>query len=269
VLTETTAETAAALTLAAARRIVEADVFMRAGHYKGWLPTLFVGKLLQGATVGIVGAGRIGSAYARMMVEGHKCDVLYFDPYQNKALEGYMSAYGDFLASRGERRVSCRRVSTLSELLAHSDVVSLHTALDASSRHLMNAARLKEMKADGVLINCARGPVVDEKALVAHLRANPDFRVGLDVFENEPAMAPGLAECPNAVIVPHIASASLFTRGGMATLAAANVAGRLAGLPVWATPDSVAPFLEGAVAGIPKASPSIVNAKLLGLPTMA
>jgi hydroxypyruvate reductase 1 len=237
---------------------------MRAGKYEGWLPTLFVGRLLQGATVGIVGAGRIGAAYARMMAEGHKCDILYFDPYPNAALESYLTAYGDLLASRGERRVRCERVATLDDLLRRSDVVSLHTALDASTRHLMNAERLRTMKPDGVLVNCARGPVVDEGALVAHLQSNPDFRCGLDVFENEPAMAPGLAQCANAVIVPHIASASLFTRGGMATLAAANVAARLAGHPVWAGAD-VAPFLDGPVAGVPKASPSIVNAKALGL----
>ncbi len=90
VLTETTAELAAALTLAAARRVAEADVFMRAGHYKGWLPTLFVGQLLQGKTVGIIGAGRIGAAYARMMVEGHKMNLVYYDPYPNKFLEVWL-----------------------------------------------------------------------------------------------------------------------------------------------------------------------------------
>ena len=267
-LTETTAETAVALTMAAARRIVEADGFMRGGHYKGWLPTLFVGKLLQGATIGIVGAGRIGAAYARMMAEGHKCNILYFDPYQNKGLEGAINSYGQFLTGRGEAGVTCTRVATLEELLARSDVVSLHTALDVSTRHLMNATRLRQMKPDGVLVNCARGPVIDEQALVTHLRANPDFRVGLDVFEREPLMADGLAACPNAVIVPHIASASMFTRGGMATLAAANVAARLQGAPVWGNPNAVAPFLEGDVAAIPKASPSIVNAQELKLTKM-
>jgi len=201
-----------------------------------------------------------------MMAEGHKCDILYFDPYPNAALESYIAAYGALLSSRGERPVRCERVSSLEQLLRRSDVVSLHTALDASTRHLMNAERLGQMKPDGVLINCARGPVVDEKALVAHLRSHPDFRCGLDVFEDEPAMAPGLAQCANAVIVPHIASASMFTRGGMATLAAANVAARLAGQPVWGGSD-VAPFLEGPMGALPRASPSIVNAKELGLPT--
>ena len=253
---------------ARACRARQADVFMRGGHYQGWLPTLFVGKLLQGATIGIVGAGRIGAAYARMMAEGHKCNILYFDPYQNKSLEDAINSYGAFLKARGEAPVSCTRIASLDDLLARSDVVSLHTALDANTRHLMNATRLRQMKPDGVLVNCARGPVIDEAALVAHLRANPDFRCGLDVFEREPLMADGLAECPNAVIVPHIASASMFTRGGMATLAAANVAMRLQGHPVWGSPNSVGPFLEGAVASVPKASPSIVNAADLKLTTL-
>ena len=121
-LTETTAEIAAALTLAAARRVAEADVFMRGGHYKGWLPTLFVGQLLQNKTVGIIGAGRIGAAYARMMVEGHKMDLVYFDPYPNKHLEAYVTDYGNFLAARGERRVTVTRLETMEEVLRQADV---------------------------------------------------------------------------------------------------------------------------------------------------
>ena len=217
--------------------------------------------------MGLIGAGRIGSAYARMMVEGHKMDLIYFDVYQNKGLEDYVNAYGAFLRSRGERPVTITRMGSVEDVLRAADVVSLHTVLDKTTIHLMNKERLNLMKPDAVLVNAARGQVIDEKALVAHLKANPEFRCGLDVFEDEPAMAPGLAQCPNAVIVPHIASASLYTRGGMATLAAANVAARLAGLPVWATPNEVQPFLEGDVAGIPRASPSIVNAKDLGIPT--
>ena len=114
VLTETTAELAAALTLAAARRVPEADVFMRAGKYKGWLPTLFVGQLLQGKTVGIVGAGRIGAAYARMMVEGHKMDLVYFDPYPNKALETCVS----FFSSSSARGRAAPRLRSPSPLCA-------------------------------------------------------------------------------------------------------------------------------------------------------
>lgn len=122
VLTETTAELAAALTLSAARRVAEADVFMRGGQYKGWLPDLFVGLLLQNKTVGIIGAGRIGAAYARMMVEGHKMDLVYYDPYPNKHLEQYVTDYGAFLKERGERPVSVKRVDTVNEVLQQADV---------------------------------------------------------------------------------------------------------------------------------------------------
>jgi glycerate dehydrogenase len=143
-------------------------------------------------------------------------------------------------------------------------VVSLHCNLDATTRHLMNAGRLQKMKASSILVNAARGPCIDETALVAHLKANPTFYAGLDVFEDEPAMKPGLADCSNAVIVPHIASASLWTRGGMATLAACNVAARLQGYGTYDKQDMI-PFVDGEFKSIPKASPSIVNAKDLGI----
>jgi hydroxypyruvate reductase 1 len=250
-----------ALTFAASRRIVEADRFMRGGHFKGWLPTLFLGQLFHGKTVGIVGAGRIGAAYARMMVEGHKMNLLYHDVRPNEELEKYISSYGEFLASRGEPAVTCRRVESVEELLQGSDVVSLHTLLDSATRHLINSSRLQLMKDDAILVNTSRGPVVDEVALVAHCRAHPDFRVGLDVFEEEPAMAPGLTEMDNVVIVPHIASATKWTREGMASLAACNVAAILQGYPVSGTGDVLA-FLSGIP---PQAAPSIVNAKDLGL----
>lgn len=269
VLTETTAELAAALTLAAARRVPEADVFMRAGQYKGWLPTLFVGQLLQNKTVGIIGAGRIGAAYARMMVEGHKMNLVYFDPYPNKKLEEYIVNYGQLLRHHGEPPVAVKRVESVEEVLKEADVISLHCNLDATTHHLINRERLSIMKPNAVLVNAARGQVIDEAALVTHLKANPEFRCGLDVFEDEPAMKPGLKDCPNAVIVPHIASASMWTRSGMATLAAANVAAVLSGFPVWPKPDNISPFIEKPLKSIPAAAPSIVNAKDLNLPLAA
>lgn len=265
VLTETTAELALALTFAAARRVVEGDKFMRAGKYLGWLPSLFVGSLLQRKTVGIIGAGRIGSAYARMMVEGHKMNLVYYDLYPNKGLEEYLAEYSALQQSYGEPGITVTRANTVEDVLREADVVSLHCNLDANTTHLMNKERLGLMKKDAILVNAARGPIVDEVALVEHLKANPEFRAGLDVFEDEPATKPGLVDCDNAVIVPHIASASLWTRAGMATLAAANVAGRLQGFPVWGQPD-VLPFVDGPFDHIPKASPSIVNAVELELP---
>eukprot|EP00884_Botryococcus_braunii_P020687 jgi/Botrbrau1/7301/Bobra.0318s0033.1 len=265
VLTDTTAELAVALTFAAARRVVEGDRFMRAGLYKGWLPDLFVGNLLQHKTVGIIGAGRIGTAYARMMAEGHKMNIVYYDPYPNKFLESYIQAYGDLLRSVNEPAITCTRLPTPEDVLKAADVVSLHCNLDDSTRHLINKERLGMMKKDAVLVNAARGPVIDEVALVQHLQQNPNFRVGLDVFEDEPETKPGLKECENAVIVPHIASASLWTRAGMATLAACNVAARLQNYPAWDRPDILA-FVDGPFDDIPKASPSIVNAKDVGVP---
>eukprot|EP00890_Picochlorum_soloecismus_P005540 jgi/Picsp_1/5988/NSC_03343-R1_hydroxypyruvate reductase len=266
VLTETTAELAAALTMAAARRVVEGDNFMRAGKYEGWLPTLFVGNLLQGKTVGIIGAGRIGTAYARMMVEGHKMNLVYYDPYPNKFLEEYVEDYSKLLESKKEKKIEIKRCETVEEVLKTADVVSLHCNLDSNTKHLINEERLKLMKKNAVLVNAARGPVIDEVALVAHLKKNPDFRVGLDVFEDEPLMKPGLGECENAVVVPHIASATQWTRSGMATLAASNVAAILQGYPVWNKAE-VLSFVDGPFESIPRAAPSIVNAKELKLET--
>ena len=158
--------------------------------------------------------------------------------------------------------MSCKRVEKLEDLLREADCVSVHTVLDESTHHLINAERLAMMKENAVLVNTSRGPVIDEAALVAHCRQHPDFRAGLDVFEDEPDLKPGLNELDNVVIVPHIASATRWTREGMATLAASNVAAILMGYPVWNKPD-ILPFLEG---DPPAAAPSIVNAEALGLP---
>jgi len=261
VLTETTAEMAVALTFAAARRVGESERYLRAGKYKGWLPNLFLGELLWRRTVGIIGAGRIGAAYARMMMEGHKMNVLYYDLNQNLALEDYANEYSGFLTDRHESPVTCRQSKTLEELLRLSDVVSIHTVLSESTHHLINAESLAMMKNNAVLVNTSRGPVIDEAALVDHCRRNPDFRAGLDVFEEEPLLKPGLEKLENVVIVPHIASATIWTRQGMATLAASNVAAVLMGYPAWNRPDITA-FLE---TDPPKAAPSILNARDLGL----
>lgn len=267
VLTETTAEIAAALTFAAARRVVEADSFMRNGHYKGWLPTLFIGNLLQNKTVGIIGAGRIGAAYARMMVEGHKMNLVYYDPYPNTKLEDYIKKYSELLRHNGEAPVAVRRCETVEEVLREADVVSLHCNLDENTKHLINKQRLAVMKEDAVLVNAARGACIDEAALVAHMKEHPNFRAGLDVFEDEPAMKPGLADLPNIVIVPHIASASMWTRSGMSTLAAANVAGCVQGFPAFNQHD-ITPFLEAPISSMPQAAPSIVNAADISMKTL-
>ncbi|MEE4113040.1 MAG: NAD(P)-dependent oxidoreductase [Desulfobacteraceae bacterium] len=261
VLTQTTAEMAVALVFAAARRVGEAERFLRAGRYTGWLPDLFLGTLLHGKTLGIIGAGRIGEAFARMMIQGHGMQVIYHDLVPNTDLEAFVADYNRFRVTQHLPPVACRRAESVEALLAIADCVSVHTVLDDTTRHLIDARRLALMKPDAILINTSRGPVVDEAALVDHCRRHPDFRAGLDVFEHEPALAPGLAELTNVVIVPHIASATRWTREGMATLAACNVAGVLNGYPLWRQPD-ILPFLEK---DAPHAIPSILNAQPLGM----
>jgi len=265
VLTETTAEMAVALTFAAGRRVGESERFLRAGRYQGWLPDLFLGKLFWRKTVGIIGAGRIGAAYARMMVEGFRMNLVYYDLAINPGLEQAMAAFSAYLTAQGEAPVTCQRTQHVEELLQVADCVSIHTILNPSTHHLINTQRLSLMKPDAVLVNTSRGPVIDEAALVAHCRKQAEFRAGLDVFENEPQLADGLADLDNVVIVPHIASATCWTREGMAILAASNVAGILQGYPVWSNPD-IAPFLT---VKPPLAAPSILNARELGLPFWA
>ncbi len=265
VLTETTAEMAVALTFAAARRIPEGDKCMREAAFRGWLPSLLLGKLLWRKTLGVIGAGRIGTAYARMMVFGHQMDLFYYSSSSNTQLERDLAAYSALLTERGQAPVICRRAASLAELLHAADVVSLHVPLNAATRHLIGADELATMKDTAILVNTSRGPVVDEAALIDHCRTYRSFRAGLDVYEDEPVMKPGLSELDNVVLAPHLGSATGWTREGMATLAAMNVTAVLNGWPVWGravSRDDVLPFLG---AFPPAAAPSIVNAGQLGL----
>jgi len=213
VLTETTADLAWALILATARRIVEADKFTRAGKYEGWAPMLFLGQDVYGKTLGIIGMGRIGQAVARR-AKGFNMKVLYNDIRR--------------IPEEIEKELNATFVS-LDELLEQSDFVSLHTYLSPETYHLINEERLRKMKKTAYLINTSRGPVVDESALVRALKEGWIAGAGLDVYEFEPKLVPGLAECENAVLLPHIASASVETRTKMATMAAENLLAVLAG----------------------------------------
>lgn len=207
VLTETTADTAFALMMAAARRVAEGDRFLRSGARWIWGPLMMLGQDVHHATIGIVGFGRIGQALARR-ARGFSMRVLYHDMYRPPG--------------QVERELGAE-YRDLEDLLRESDFVSLHTSLTPQTRHLINAARLGLMKPTAVLVNTSRGPVIDEQALARALQQGQIFAAGLDVFEREPQVHPALLACDNAVLIPHLGSATVTTRLAMADLAAGNL----------------------------------------------
>ncbi len=213
VLTDATADLAFALLLAAARRVGEAERVLRSGGFPPWNPAFMLGKRVAGATLGVVGFGRIGRAVARR-AEGFGMRVLYTSR-----------------ANPPPGAPAAERVP-LAELLARADFVSLHVPLSAATRHLIGRAELARMKPGSVLVNTSRGAVVDEEALAEALAHGPLFAAGLDVYEHEPKVHPALLLRENAVLVPHIGSAEAETRRAMAMLAADNVVALLEGRPL-------------------------------------
>ena len=227
VLTETTADLAWALLMAAARRIVEGDRYVRQGKWKTWGPMLLMGPDVHGATLGIVGFGRIGQAMARR-ARGFGMRIVYHDLQRvPKQVEAEFDA----------------TFMTLEGLLHEADFVSLHTLLSPETKGLLNAERLGWMKPTAVLVNTSRGPVVDSMALVEALKGGTIAAAALDVTDPEPLPADHpLVGLDNCLVVPHIASASRATRGKMASMAAANL---LAGLRGERLPTPVNPEVYG------------------------
>jgi glyoxylate reductase len=215
VLTETTADFAWALLMATARRVVEADRFARSGQWHRWQWDLLWGADVYGKTLGLVGFGRIGRAVARRAL-GFNMRVLYQDAVRADAAV--------------ERELSVSR-EALETVLREADFVSLHTPFLPETRHLMNERTLRLMKKSAILVNASRGPVVDEAALVRALQEGWIAGAGLDVFEEEPKIHPGLIPLTNVVLAPHIASASSDTRVAMAMLAVRNCLAVLEGKP--------------------------------------
>jgi len=215
VLTETTADLTWALLMSIARRVVEGDSFMRAGKYVGWAPMLLLGCDVYGKTLGIVGIGQIGQAVARRAM-GFDMKVLYTDMFA--------------LPPVAEQLLNAEKVE-LDELLERSDFVSMHVPLMDETHHLISKRELELIGPEGYLINAARGPVIDEVALVEALRDGVIKGAALDVFEDEPAMKPGLADLNNVVLLPHLGSASIETRTAMADLAVGNILNFFKGEP--------------------------------------
>ncbi len=221
VLTDTTAELAWALVFAVARRIVEADSFCRDGKFTGWGPMLLLGQDVSKKTLGIIGAGRIGTAMA-LKSKGFDMNVLYVDNQRNEQLEKGVNA----------------QKTTLSNLLKQSDIVSLHVPLTNKTQHLISEEELSVMKDTAILVNTSRGPIVNEKALTKALKNEWIFGAGLDVYEHEPKISDELMQIDNVVLLPHVGSATKETRSNMADMAAENM---IAGLKGKRPPNCVNP----------------------------
>jgi len=205
VLTDTTADLAWALMFAVARRIVEGDRYVREGKFKGWGPLMLLGDDLTGKTLGIIGGGRIGRATA-LRAAGFSMPVIYTSRNRHEDIEAVGAQYRSF-----------------DEVLREADYVSIHVPLTPETTHLISARELDMMKPTAYLINTARGPIVDEKALVYALRKGIIAGAGLDVFEREPELEPGLVDLDNVVIVPHVGSGTVATRIKMGNKAATNL----------------------------------------------
>jgi glyoxylate reductase len=212
VLTEATAELAIGLTLAAARRMSEAERDLRAGNWRGWDPAAYRGIEIRGSTVGVVGMGRIGQRYARL-AHGLGARIVYAGP----------SAKPEAESELGARRLD------FEELLESSDVVSLHAPAIPETRGLIGERELTLIGPDGVLVNTARGPLVDSEAVAAALESGALGAAGLDVYEGEPNVPQRLLEAPRCVLLPHIGSATVPSRDGMARSVADNVIAVLEG----------------------------------------
>jgi len=204
VLTETTADLAWALIMSCARRIVEADCFVREGKFQGWEPMLMLGNDIFGKTLGIIGMGRIGRAVANRAL-GFDMKVIYYDPQVDPE-----SLPSDYVSV------------DLTTLCQNSDFISIHTPLTPETRHLIGEKEFNLMKPTAILINTARGPIIDEQALISALKENKIAGAGLDVYENEPVIPEELIKLSNVILLPHIGSASYETRTKMALLAAEN-----------------------------------------------
>jgi len=206
VLTDATAEIAAALILTCARRIVEGDNFMRTKQFKGWEANLLKGIQLTNKTLGIIGVGRIGRATAKKM-SGFGCKIVYYNRSKKTEFENEL----------GAKKVS------LSKLMKISDIISIHIPLNIETRDLINKENLDLMKPSAILINTARGEVIDEKYLIKLLQKNRIHSAGFDVYDNEPNLNPDLFKLNNVILLPHIGSATIEARDQMAELAAKNV----------------------------------------------
>ncbi len=224
VLTEATADCAFALLLGVARRLRDAESQLRNGDFDGWHPFGFLGTELYGKRVGIIGMGRIGRAFARR-ARGFSMQIYYHN--RNR------------MDPQDEQQLDAQYTSSIDELIESSDILSLHCPLTPDTKHLINRDRLSRMKSGAIIINTARGPVIDEPALASALHEKQIGGAGLDVYEKEPEVHPDLLTAPNCLLLPHIGSATTETRSRMSALAASSIISHLSGKPDHAIPALV------------------------------
>ena len=228
VLTDDTADIAMLLAMMTARRAAEGERLIRAADWTGWSPTHMMGRQFSGRTLGIVGFGRIGQAMAHRAHFGFGMRILYFARSDGAA---------EIASQMGARRVG------LDELMTAADIISLHMPGGEATRHMIDARLIGLMQSHAILVNTARGDVIDEQALIDALRGRRIGGAGLDVFDGEPAISPDLVALDNAVLLPHLGSATLETRTAMGMRALANARAIADGSPA---PDPVSPSLESA-----------------------
>jgi len=212
ILTDATADLTMALMLSCTRRIIEGDSYLREGKFTSWPPQLLLGMELKGKTLGIIGAGRIGKAVAKRAV-GFGLKIIYFNNSRSEDLEENL----------------CARKVSLNILLKTSDIISVHLPLTDRTFHLLNSDNLNQVKKGAIIINTARGEIIDEKVLIKILKQKQLFSAGLDVFENEPNVNKKLMQLKNVVLAPHIGSATVEARTKMAECCANNVVNVLSG----------------------------------------
>lgn len=205
---ESVAEHTLALILSLTSRVVEGDKYVRAGHYRGWDPNLLIGVDVRGKTLGVIGAGRIGTFVIEKAFRGFGMGVVYYDVVRNE---------------RAEKEFGAKFANNIEEVLKQADVVTLHVFLNDSTKHLINKERIGLMKKDAYIVNTSRGAVIEEKALVEALQSGKLRGAALDVFENEPNLSPGLTDLTNVVLTPHIASSTEFARDKMSEIAATSI----------------------------------------------
>ena len=213
VLTDATAELAFALILSISRRLVECDKITREGRFRYWAPMLFLGREVTGKTLGVIGMGKIGKAVAQR-ARCFNMPILYHNRSR---------------MSKSEEKELMAKYVDMKTLLSQADFITLHVPLTDQTRHLIGSQELSLMKPTAYLINTSRGPVVDEQALLETLRNGRIGGAGLDVYENEPALTPGLVELDNVILLPHVGSGTLETRFRMANMAAENLIAGLSG----------------------------------------